>query len=217
MRRRKRLAQRSRKRSDHWTRKAKEAGYAARSVYKLAEIDKRFRIFRRGQRVLDLGCSPGSWSGFARERIGPRGTLVGIDLTEVDGYPGHQHVMSILEISREALLTPLGGAPDLVLSDMAPFTTGTRLTDHVNQLELARMAAEVAIDCLSPGGHFVVKVFDGEDAHAYVQALRPHFTKVRRVRPEATRDESVEFFLVCLDRRPPTAATAEAPSSPEPT
>jgi len=200
MRRRKRLVQRSRKRADHWTRKAKDEGYAARSVYKLVEIDKRFPVFAPGQRVLDLGCSPGSWSRYARKRIGSGGELVGIDLTEVPDFPGHQHVASILEIGREVLLAPLGGAPDLVLSDMAPFTTGTRLTDHVNQLELARMAADVAIDCLAPGGHFIVKVFDGEDAHAYVQSLRPHFGRVRRIKPEATRDESVEFFVVCLSR-----------------
>ena len=92
MRRRKRLVQRSRKRSDHWTRKAKDEGYAARSVYKLVEIDKRFPVFARGQRVLDLGCSPGSWSRYARKRVGNAGALVGIDLTEVPDYPGHQHV-----------------------------------------------------------------------------------------------------------------------------
>lgn len=205
MRRRKRVVQRSRKRSDHWTRKAKDEGYAARSVYKLVEIDKRCQVFARGLAVLDLGCSPGSWSLYARERIGRDGVLVGIDLTETPDYPGHQHVGSILEISREALLAPLGGQADLVLSDMAPFTTGTRLTDHVNQIELARMARDVALDCLRPGGHFVVKVFDGEDAHAYVQSLRPHFDKVRRVKPEATRDQSVEFFVVGLHRTPPPA------------
>jgi 23S rRNA (uridine2552-2'-O)-methyltransferase len=203
MRRRKRAAPRSRKRSDHWTKKAKEEGYAARSVYKLVEIDKRCRVFARGQRVLDLGCSPGSWSRYARERIGRGGELVGIDLTETPDYPGHQHVGSILDISPEELLAPLGGDADLVLSDMAPFTTGTRLTDHVNQLELAQMAADIALVCLKPGGHFVTKVFDGEDAHAFVQSLRPHFTKVRRVKPEATRDESVEFFVIGLERKAP--------------
>jgi 23S rRNA (uridine2552-2'-O)-methyltransferase len=203
MRRRKRSAQRSRKRADHWTKKAKEEGYAARSVYKLVEIDKRCQVFSRGQRVLDLGCSPGSWSRLARERIGRGGVLVGIDLTETPDYPGHQHVVSIRDISRQELLAPLGGEPDLVLSDMAPFTTGTRLTDHVNQLELAQLAAEIALDCLKVGGHFVAKVFDGEDAHAYVQSLRPHFTKVRRVKPEATRDESVEFFVIGLGRKAP--------------
>lgn len=202
MRRRKRVAQRSRKRSDHWTRKAKDEGYAARSVYKLVEIDKRFPVFARGQRVLDLGCSPGSWSRYARKRIGKGGALVGIDLTEVPDYPGHQHVGSILEVPRDELLAPLGGPADLVLSDMAPFTTGTRLTDHVNQLELARMAADTALECLAPGGHFIAKVFDGEDAHAFVQSLRPHFAKVKRIKPEATRDESVEFFVVCLERKP---------------
>ena len=95
----------------------------------------------------------------------------------------------------------LGGPPDLVVSDMAPNTTGARFTDHVRQLELAEIAASLGIELLRPGGSFVVKVFDGQDAHDYVQRLRPHFEKVKRVKPEATRRESVEFFVVCTGRK----------------
>lgn len=201
MSRRRKSGQRSdRRRSDHFTKRAKEEGYAARSVYKLEEIQKRFRLLGRGQRVVDLGCSPGSWSRYARQRIGRDGALVGVDLKEVEGYPGTQIVGSFLELSREDLEAALGGPPDVVLSDMAPYTTGTRLTDHVRQLELARAAADLAIAWLPVGGHFVVKVFDGEDAHAFVQSVRPFFDKVKRIKPKATRDVSVEFFLLGLGR-----------------
>ena len=151
--------------------------------------------------MVDCGAAPGSWLQVASGRVGPRGRVLGIDLKAIDpnGLPSNVQVVEgdVFEADAPDLL---GGKADSVLSDMAPFTTGTRLTDHVNQLELAQMAADVAIDCLAPGGHFIVKVFDGEDAHAFVQSLRPHFGKVRRIKPEATRDESVEFFVVCLGR-----------------
>jgi 23S rRNA (uridine2552-2'-O)-methyltransferase len=192
-----------RKRPDHWSRKAKAEGYAARSVFKLEEAQLRFRVLSPGQRVLDLGCSPGSWSGYARKLIGRRGALVGVDLVAVADYPGTQLVGSILEISPAELAEALGGAPHVVLSDMAPFTTGHRLTDHVRQLELATAARDVAVSVLRAGGSFVVKVFDGEDAQAFVQETRAHFSTVKRMKPKATRGESVEFFLVCSGFSPP--------------
>ena len=192
---------RSRKRPDHWTRKAKKEGFGARSVYKLEELDKRFGVVPKGfGRALDLGCAPGSWSRFLRQRMGRKATLVGVDLQPVDGYPGQFIHGSALDIPAEGLLEALGGAPDLVVSDMAPNTTGSRFTDHIRQLELAEMAKARALELLKPGGGFIAKVFDGQDAHAYVQGLRPHFEKVKRVKPEATRKESVEFFVVCLSR-----------------
>ena len=192
----------SRKRPDHWTRKAKKDGFAARSVYKLEEIDKRFRVVPVGRgRALDLGCAPGSWSRFLRQRMGRKAAILGVDLQPVEDYPGVFIQASILDLEGAQLLERLGGAPDLVVSDMAPNTTGARFTDHVRQLELAQIAANLAIEFLRPGGSFVVKVFDGQDAHGFVQSLRPHFDKVKRVKPEATRKESVEFFAVCTGRK----------------
>jgi 23S rRNA (uridine2552-2'-O)-methyltransferase len=192
---------RSRKRPDHWTRKAKKEGFGARSVYKLEEIDKRFSVVPKGFGcALDLGCAPGSWSRFLRQRMGRRATLVGVDLQPLADYPGQFIHGSALDISEEVLLEALGGAPDLVVSDMAPNTTGARFMDHVRQIELAEMAKARALELLKPGGHFVAKVFEGQEAHAYVQGLRPHFQKVKRVKPEATRKESVEFFVVCVGR-----------------
>lgn len=193
--------------ADHWNKKAKAEGFPARSVYKLEEIDRRFKVLPRGGRVLDLGCCPGSWSQLVARRA-PGVRLVGVDIQPVEGYPGTFLLGSALELPATELRAALGGPADLVLSDMAPLTTGNRLTDHVAQLRLADMAFHVARELLAPGGTFVAKVFDGEDAHPWTLQVRPWFEVCRRVRPEATRDASVEFFFVCQGFRPPPGAAA---------
>lgn len=192
----------NRKRPDKWTQKAKEAGFAARSVYKLEEIEKRFQVLQKSKRVLDLGCAPGSWSQFVRQRR-PDVRLVGIDIQQVDRYPGVFVQQSILDTSPDMFFELLGGTADLVLSDMAPNTSGDRFTDHIRQLELARMALQTALVTLRQNGKFVVKVFDGEEAPAFVLGLSEHFAKVRRVKPVAVRTESVEFFVVAQEKKVP--------------
>jgi 23S rRNA (uridine2552-2'-O)-methyltransferase len=190
-----------RKRPDHFAKRAKAEGYAARSVYKLAEIDRRFHVLARLRRVVDLGSHPGSWSKLVRER-NPKAVLVGVDLQETPSYAGTQLVASVHDVPPEALQALLGGKADLVLSDMAPNTTGARLKDHVDQLDLVRSAWRIAQAILAPGGTFVAKVFDGEDAPALVEELRPAFETFKRVRPEATRKDSREVFVVGLGFRP---------------
>jgi len=187
---------------DRFTAKAKADGYLARSVYKLEEIDERFRLFKPGQRVVDLGCSPGSWLVWASERVGRNGKVMGIDILEPGPVDVPFLVADIFDTDPEVFREALGGDADIVLSDMAPRTTGNLLGDHVRQIELATRALEVATQLLKPGGHFIVKVFDGEDAHAYVQSIRPHFDKVKRVRPEAVRTQSREFFVVATGFQP---------------
>jgi len=127
---------------------------------------------------------------------------VGVDLSEVSGYPGTQMVDSVFDVSADALRAALGGDADLVMSDMAPATTGNRFTDHVRQIELAEQARVLARSLLKSGGHFVVKVFDGEDAPALIQRIRADYRQTKRVKPKATRKESVEFFIVALGRKP---------------
>ena len=192
-----------RKRPDHWTRKAKAQGYTARSVFKLDEIQRRMPMLPPRSRVLDLGCSPGSWSAWVHDNGGPGTTLVGVDLQPSPGYPGHFVEGSALELGPAALLGLLGGPADLVLSDMAPRTTGNRFSDHVEQVVLARMAFDLAVATLRPGGCFVCKIFDGEDAPALVEAIRLTFAEHRRFRPEATRTQSREFFIGARGLRPP--------------
>ena len=194
------MGRNNRKRPDKWTQKAKEAGFAARSVYKLEEIEKRFQVLQKTKRVLDLGCAPGSWSQFVRKQR-PHVKLVGIDIQSVENYPGTFIQQSILDTVPETFLDMLGGTADLVISDMAPNTSGDRFTDHIRQVELAEMALQTALVTLKQNGIFIAKVFDGEDAHPFVLSLSQHFSKVRRVKPVAVRNESVEFFVVCMGKK----------------
>ena len=195
------MARIDRKRPDHFAKRAKAEGYAARSVYKLSEIDRRYRVLDRVHRVVDLGSHPGSWSALVRER-NPHAVLVGVDLQQTPQYPGAQLVRSVATVDPAELERLLGGRADLVLSDMAPNTTGARLKDHVDQLELVREAWRITRHVLRPGGTFVAKIFDGEDAPALLDELRPAFATFKRVRPEATRKDSRELFAVGLGFRP---------------
>jgi len=189
------------RRGDHYSKRAQQEGYAARSVYKLQEIQKKWRVLAKGQRVVDLGCAPGSWSRYAHEQIGHQGVLVGIDIQEVAGFPGVFLQTSIEEIGIEEMQMHLGGDADLIISDMAPSTTGNRFTDHVRQIALIEAGRDLALAVLKPGGHFVAKVFEGQDAHAFVQSLRSDFETVKRLKPKATRGRSVEFFVVAMGKK----------------
>lgn len=182
-------------RPDHFTKKAKAQGYAARSVFKLEEMDERAKLLRPGMRVVDLGCFPGSWSRYVAEVIGD-GVLVGVDLEEPKGIPGSFIARSVYEVSSEELREKLGSAADVVLSDMAPNTSGDRVGDHLRQIGLAERALLLATELLRPGGAFVAKVFEGADSQKFVDEVKRLFTTVRRMKPEATRSRSVEFFVV---------------------
>lgn len=185
-----------RTRSDHWTQQAKDEGYAARSVFKVREIDERMGIVQTGARIVDLGCAPGSWSRYLRQRAGEGAVLIGVDINDVPGFPGTFLRQSVYDVDVEQLRDALGGCADLLVSDMAPSTTGARTTDHLRQVALAERALELTLALLCPGGAFVAKVFDGSDAPAFVERVRARFEEVRRVRPQATRTESREFFVV---------------------
>jgi 23S rRNA (uridine2552-2'-O)-methyltransferase len=174
------------KRGDHFTKRAQREGYAARSVYKLQEMHKKWNLLAKGQRVLDLGCAPGSWSRFAHEQIGFGGTLVGIDIQEVAGFPG-----LFLQTSIEAVQ----------VEDMAPNTMGNKFTDHLRQIALIEAGRDLALSVLKPGGHFVAKIFEGREAQAFVQSLRAEFKTVKRIKPKATRDRSVEFFVAAMGKK----------------
>jgi 23S rRNA (uridine2552-2'-O)-methyltransferase len=188
------------KRPDRFAKKAQGEGYAARSVYKLEEIVRRTRVLRRGDKVVDLGCSPGSWMAFAADAVGPSGRVLGVDIEEPKVHLGPVIVRSVLDVTADEIRDALGGPANAVLSDMAPRTTGDTFGDHVRQIELARAAHQLARELLAPGGSFVCKVFDGEEAHAFVQEVRTVFEETRRVRPEAVRTNSREFYVVGLGR-----------------
>jgi 23S rRNA (uridine2552-2'-O)-methyltransferase len=187
------------KRPDRFTKEAKEAGYKARSVFKLEEVQRRFRVFRQAQLIVDLGCFPGSWSQYALQQTGRHGRVVGVDLKAPVLPNGVFLARSVYDVSPEELVEALGGPADVVLSDMAPNTTGVAYADHVQQVELVRRALELACAVLAPGGVFLTKVFDGEEVPALQAELRNRFGKLRRVRPEAVRQNSREFYILATE------------------
>jgi 23S rRNA (uridine2552-2'-O)-methyltransferase len=154
--------------------------------------------------VVDLGCAPGSWTQFIFKFGGADSRIVGVDIGEAPGYLGQLLTASVFDVEPDALLAALGGAADLLVSDMAPSTTGSRFTDHVRQIELAERARVLAASVLRPGGHFIVKVFDGEDAPDFVQRVRGDYSATKRFKPKATRSESVEFYVIGMRRLGPS-------------
>ena len=183
---------------DHYFQKAKREGYAARSVYKLEEIDRRLRLLRPGDRVLDLGCRPGSWLQYALRAVGPHGAVVGIDRDRLDSPPAGPCVRvmegDIYTTSDAELLGPLR-AFDVVLSDMAPDTTGVRATDQARSAALFEEALARAERLLAPGGAFVGKIFQGPDVDGLRRRMTERFTEVRTLKPESSRAQSIEVYL----------------------
>ena len=193
---------RHRRGQDHWGHRAKREGYAARSVYKLEEIDKKVRLFRAGQRVLDLGAFPGSWTVYAAQRVGPSGRVLGLDLTEFRGALPPNAEIRTQDVLAEDLDAQLGGQRyDVVMSDMAPSTTGHRFTDQARSHELFMRALGLAEDLVVPGGSFVGKIFQGPEFEDARKAVARVFEEVKIVKPPASRTESIETFLVGLRRR----------------
>ncbi len=184
--------------NDPYVRAARAQGYRSRASFKLMELDERFRLLRAGLKVLDLGAAPGGWTQVALARVGPTGRVVGVDLLPIDPIPGAVLIrgdMTDPEVLARAL-AELGGQPDLVLSDMAPNTTGHAATDHLRIVALAEAAAEAALAHLAPGGAFVCKVFQGGAEREVLEPLKRAFASVRHAKPPASRKESAEIYLV---------------------
>ena len=183
---------------DHYFKKAKSQGYAARSVYKLETIDRKHNLLRRGGRVLELGCAPGSWTQYAADRLGTEGLLVAIDQKPLRiQLPSQVRIMQqdILAPAPE-LLTELGSAFDVVLSDMAPATSGIRAADASRSVDLARAALGLARRVLRPGGAVLVKVLQGGTFPQLRAEFKQFFERVSVEKPPASRTESVEVFLL---------------------
>jgi 23S rRNA (uridine2552-2'-O)-methyltransferase len=190
------------KRPDRFTREAKQRGFPARSVFKLEGIDRKVGLFRKGQRVLDLGAAPGSWSMYAAERIGPEGKLLAVDLAELaQGAPGNVTFRQADALALDSGDLGLFAPYDVVLSDMAPSTTGTREADQAKSFELFLRALDIAAALLRPGGKFVGKIFMGPDFPEAKKRTKALFETERAIRPEGTRESSFEIFLVGLGRR----------------
>ena len=185
-----------RHRHDAFFRKARDAGFAARSVYKLEEIDRKLRLLRAGDRVLDLGCRPGSWMQYALKVVGPHGAVVGIDRDPLpQPIPGTRVLCADLYTIADGELLGELKAFDVVLSDMAPNTTGIRATDQARSAALVEEALGRAERLLAPGGAFVAKIFQGPDLEAIRKRLAARFSEVRTLKPEGSRAQSIEIYL----------------------
>lgn len=190
---------------DHYFRKAKQENFAARSVFKLEEIDKKFKMFRPGQVVLDLGASPGSWSQYASKMAGEKGRVLGVDLSPVTVKLKNAVFIQadLRDLSLEDIFKEHGFEPpfDIVMSDMAPKTTGIRMTDQARSMELCELALDVARRFLKKDGDFVCKLFHSDDFSKLRDEMKKTFAKVEAVKPDSTRKISKEIFLVGLSKK----------------
>lgn len=192
--------------SDPYVARARSAGHRSRAIYKLMEIDERHKLLRRGQKVIDLGAAPGGWSEWASKRVGAadgEGKVIAIDILEMPSLPGVDFTcIDFMNDTVPAMLRDkLGGLADVVMSDMAPNTTGHRQIDHLRIMALAEMAGDFAIDVLKPGGIFLAKVYQGGAAPELLARLKQAFRQVRHVKPPASRPESSELYLLATGFR----------------
>lgn len=185
---------------DAFYRKAKREGYRSRAAYKLLELNRRFRLIRPGDRVVDLGSAPGGWLQVACQLVGKKGKIAGIDIQPIAVFK-EQTLFFILgditsEESQEKIKELLGSPADCVISDLSPSLSGIHSVDVSRSTELSRAAFRVASNLLKPGGNFLVKTFVGQETDALFAHLRQHFHSFQRTRPEATRKGSSEIYFV---------------------
>ena len=187
--------------NDPYVQRTKAEGWRSRAAFKLLEIDERFHLLRRGVRVIDLGCAPGGWVQVAQKA--GAGAVVGVDLLAVDPIPGAELIEGDFTdpAMPDRLLSTLGAPPDLVLSDMAPNTSGHRETDHLRIVGLIEAAAAFAAANLRPGGSFATKSFQGGAEGELLQRLKADYASVRHFKPKSSRAESSEVYLVATGLR----------------
>ena len=191
-----------RKVQDYYFKKAKKENYPARSVYKLEEAQKKYRFLQTGNGVLDLGCQPGSWSIYAARIVGPAGLVVGVDLQEgkkISIAKAAEIVWFCDDIMADYIIEKIQKTRksfNVILSDIAPRTSGNKWVDQQQSLNLARRVLELAASLLGEGGNFYVKVFEGEDFKEFVDSVRKSFKTVKIVKPKSSRSESREVFVL---------------------
>lgn len=193
-------------RKDAHYRRARAEGYRARSIYKLAELDRRYRILRRGDAVVDLGAWPGAWLQLALERVGAEGRIVGVDLAAIEKLPAPNVALVVGDVrdpgTADIVLERLGRRADVVLSDLAPKLTGIRATDEARSEELNATTLALLPRLLAASGRFIMKTFMKPGFEATLRETRARFAEVRTTRPDATRRGSSELYVVGLDFRP---------------
>ena len=183
---------------DHYFQQAKKERFPARSIYKLEEIQKKHRLIKKGDRVLDLGCAPGSWLLYAAKLTGPKGRVIGVDLKPVTiQVSSHIKIISadVFTLNIESLEKDY----NVVLSDMAPATTGHKAVDAVRSYNLCETALKIAQSILLPGGAFVCKIFQGPDFNLFLDAVKAGFKGLKIFKPQSSRKASKEIYVIGLD------------------
>ena len=194
--------------NDPYVAAARAAGWRSRAAFKLTELDDRFKLIRPGARIVDLGAAPGGWTQVAVRRAGERGRVVAIDLLEMDPVAGATVLRGDFqdEAAERAVREALAGQADLVMSDMAPNTTGHTATDHLRITALAELALDFAESVLAPGGAYVAKLFQGGAEKPLLDRLKRGFASVRNAKPPASRKDSAETYLVATGFRGASSA-----------
>jgi 23S rRNA (uridine2552-2'-O)-methyltransferase len=211
---------------DHYFRLAKSEGYRSRAAYKLKEIDDRRHVLKRGDRVLDCGAAPGSWMQVAAERVGERGRVVGVDLLAVEPVHDKSNVAFVhgdLANIDDAMLLAAAGLEisdrrarfDVIISDMAPNTSGDRTSDHHRSIRLCELVLDRAVMLLKPGGNLVMKFFEGELSAELLSRTKKLFEHAKAFKPKASRSESFEMYVIALGYRGTAAAQGEVSTQPE--
>ena len=184
--------------NDPYVAQAKAEGWRSRAAFKLMEIDDRFHVLKRGNRIVDLGCAPGGWVQVALKR--GAAFVAGVDLLPVDPIPGAELLQADFtdpKVSQQ-LMDLMHGAPDVVLSDLAHNTVGHKQTDHLKIMGLLEMASDFALDNLKPGGAFVAKAFQGGETEQLLLKLKLSFDSVKHFKPKSSRADSSEIYIVAL-------------------
>ena len=185
---------------DIYVRMAAEEGFRSRAAYKLIHLNDEYKLLRNGMSIVDLGCAPGSWLEVIEKELGKNCTVIGMDKIEIEPVGDYNFIQGDFTeeetFNQVVDLCPKG--VDLVLSDMAPETTGHRETDHIRSMMLANIAIDFAYKALKPGGNFVAKFFQGGEEQEMRNELRKHFDKVQFTKPESSRRESKEMFIICF-------------------
>jgi 23S rRNA (uridine2552-2'-O)-methyltransferase len=184
--------------NDPYVRAAKAAGWRSRAAFKIIELDEKYHLLKPGLRVVDLGAAPGGWTQVAAQKVGAAGKVVGLDLLPMDPVAGATLLQGDFQDDavEQAVLQALDGPADLVLSDMAPNTTGHNATDHLRILGLIELALDFAGKVLSPGGAFVAKVFQGGTERDVLNRLKRDFASVKHAKPPSSRKDSAEMYVV---------------------
>jgi len=184
---------------DKFSKKARIEGYKARSVYKLQDLDKKYKLIKKNQKILDLGCWPGSWLQYCQNKLGNTGLILGIDKQEILGLDVNFLKKDVMDKDIISEIRKISVDFDLVLSDLAPKTTGTLDSDL--SLDLSNRALYIAENVLRYKGNFLVKIFQGKDTNKFIEKLKKKFRFVKSTKPMASKKTSKEIYIICLLKR----------------